>query len=197
MSKRRHGLAALAVGVALAGTALAIRRLVVAPPARVDRPALDPGELEELRRALVEARANCDAARELELAIDTESGRRVFVETRELERALDTDLVTKALDRRELEALLGAARFVRALERSLDSPAAARACLAAARLTPEDARFLLGAIHARLDRVAAEAGDRPRTAAASPARYDPRRLRQFRGVGFAAALETFRARSPD
>lgn len=184
---RRVALALVAVAPLL-GAVLAARDR--APEARASASARST-PWDSLERALVEAHANCEAAADLELAL---AGRgRVLLETRELERALAEGPASE-LSARERDSLLAAARFLGDLARALvTSPAAARLSLDAARLTAEDARFLLAAVHVRLNEQRARrgtVGGFP-AHAGGPDAFDARKVRQFRALGFREGLETF------
>lgn len=144
-----------------------------APSRAVERPVADA----QLGRALVEARANVEAARALGAGTP-----RVLLRTEELELALRA-CPELSKDPEEHVRLLLVSRLIRDLARAIARGEGARR-LADERLTEEDFRFLLAAMEARLARAAnLEAKSRPES-------YDRAALRQFRGLGFEGAIRS-------
>jgi hypothetical protein len=157
----------------LGALALHARAAPAAAPPSPDR--------EPLIRSLVEAHANCDAARDLDEGL-APGGPRVHLETRELRAVLDR----VARDPHEQARLLRTVRLVDDLARALaEGPARARAFLAGERLTSEDARFLVAALHARVARAARAAGVELETHGHA---FAATRLKQFRGLGLEEGL---------
>jgi hypothetical protein len=166
--------------------ALALGAVARAPvrPAAAVAPEPGPDEL-GLARALVEAEANGEAARDLEAATRGEA--RVHLDARELEAAFGANrLVAARLDPDVRGRAVLAVRVVRSCAAAFEVDEG-RESLEAERLTAEDLRFLLGALHAALEGVRGGA----REHAGGKEGYRAGALRQFRGMSFDDALRGF------
>jgi hypothetical protein len=162
---------ALAAGIVASLLLLALVLGAAARRAKSPSPPTPPIEDVPLERALVEARANAEAARLLAVGSP-----RVLLRTEELDLALRSSPAL-ARDQEEHVRLILVARLVRDLGRAFARGETARR-LEEERLTEEDVRFLLGALEARLARAAG------REPPERPSSFDPALLREFRGLGF-------------